>query len=215
MPLKGIHINDPTIGGTLMSMAITVQPFFEYWSNLFSLNDTTMSILQDTHEECGYADFLAKYFTFPPPQQIFQPLATRGPLNSNENYTDPCDTLSIAFQAAAELNPCVSVYRITDRCPLLQSYLDPYDEEESKRTYFNRTDVKQALHVPVQTSWEYCSTDDVFVVPTNKSEDSDHSVPPGENGVLQRVIEKTGNVIIGSGRCTPAGNCTWLEDDAD
>jgi carboxypeptidase D len=63
--------------------------------------------------------------------------------------------------------------------------------------YFNRTDVKKALHAPLDVNWLQCSDVNVFGNGTSKG--SDTSVGPANNGVLQRVIEYTNNTIIGSG----------------
>jgi carboxypeptidase D len=63
--------------------------------------------------------------------------------------------------------------------------------------YFNRTDVKKALHAPLDSNWLQCSDVNVFGNGTNRG--SDTSVGPANSGALQRVIEYTNNTIIGSG----------------
>lgn len=61
--------------------------------------------------------------------------------------------------------------------------------------YFNRRDVKKAIHAPEDTEWKICSDTSVFV---NEGEDT--SPESGlQGGPLQKVIEKTNNVIVGHG----------------
>ena len=64
-----------------------------------------------------------------------------------------------------------------------------------KEPYFNRTDVKQALHAPEHANWTICTEKDVFV-----GDNGDTSPPSGINGgPLQKVIEHTNNVIVAHG----------------
>jgi carboxypeptidase D len=58
-------------------------------------------------------------------------------------------------------------------------------------TYFNRRDVKEALHAPFEKEWSVC---------TNKvGTDPDKRSPLPIQGVLPRLIEKTNRVLIASG----------------
>lgn len=64
-----------------------------------------------------------------------------------------------------------------------------------KEPYFNRTDVKQALHAPEHVNWTVC-TDKAVIV----GDLGDLSPPSGINGgPLQKVIESTNNVIVAHG----------------
>lgn len=58
--------------------------------------------------------------------------------------------------------------------------------------YFNRTDVKEAIHAPSSIEWEECSNVNVFP-------DGDSSLPSAIT-VLPGVIERTGNVIVSHGK---------------
>lgn len=61
--------------------------------------------------------------------------------------------------------------------------------------YFNRTDVKKAIHAPESTDWMICANQAVFVI-----EEGDTSPVSGiQGGPLQRVIETTNNVIVAHG----------------
>lgn len=55
--------------------------------------------------------------------------------------------------------------------------------------YFNRTDVKKAIHAPLDVNWEECSNVDVFV------HNRDLSLPPALS-VLPSVIEKNQRTVI-------------------
>lgn len=202
MPLTGVHINDPIIGTDEAAQAATVVPYVQYWNNILYLNQTTMDKLALNHKTCGYEDFLATYLTFPPPQHPF-PVIPDPTVNYNENTTeaDPCDPLSQTYDAAVQINPCFNIYRISDMCPIVASALgQQHPDGVDKSIYFNRTDVKQTLHVAESANWGECVSD-VFI-PKNGSDQEygrDQSVPPAVSGVLTKVIEKTGRVIIGSG----------------
>ncbi len=64
------------------------------------------------------------------------------------------------------------------------------------QVYFDREDVKKAIHAPLDVTWNECSEIDVFVrTPGRKL---DPSLPPTMT-VLGGVIDRTQNVIIGHG----------------
>jgi len=69
--------------------------------------------------------------------------------------------------------------------------------------FFNRSDVQAAINAPVGTNWQQCTDVNVFgnqpERSTNYSVGSDQSLGPAQDGVLERVIEYTNNVIVGSG----------------
>jgi carboxypeptidase D len=69
------------------------------------------------------------------------------------------------------------------------------------QVYFNRSDVQAAINAPVGTNWMQCTDVDVFADAPNRTDygGSDTSLGPAQNGVLQRVVEHTNNVIVGSG----------------
>ena len=57
--------------------------------------------------------------------------------------------------------------------------------------YFNRTDVKKAIHAPLDVDWVPCSINSVF----NTSDGNDESLPPAFT-VLPSVIEKNLRTVI-------------------
>jgi carboxypeptidase D len=67
--------------------------------------------------------------------------------------------------------------------------------------YFNRTDVKKALHAPLDVSWSECGEHEVFVgkfhhgVGAGPEGENDRSADPIQH-VLPQVIEATNRVIV-------------------
>jgi hypothetical protein len=61
---------------------------------------------------------------------------------------------------------------------------------------------KAAINAPLESDWQACTTVNVFAnAPTRTADltNADSSLGPAQNGILSRLIEKTGNVIIGNG----------------
>ncbi|KAF1943884.1 alpha/beta-hydrolase [Clathrospora elynae] len=194
--LAGISINDPVIGDETIQQQVVLLPYVEFWQNLLFLNQSFMEEITQHHKDCGYTDYYDTYFKFPPPPGPFpvlpDPYAT-------ENYT--CDQFDNFYDAILEVNPCFNIYHITETCPHPYSQLGIVNTGDysppGAEIYFNRTDVKLALHADVNSNWLQCTNTNVF---GNGTEDgSDQSPPPANNGVLQRVIEYTNNTMIGSG----------------
>ena len=94
------------------------------------------------------------------------------------------------------INPCFDVYQVATTCPLLWDVLGfPGSMNylpEGTKTYFDRQEVKRAIHASEETKWEECASKDVFV---NGEDNSD----PSTWRVLPHVIDATRNVIIGHG----------------
>ena len=55
--------------------------------------------------------------------------------------------------------------------------------------YFDREDVKRAIHAPVNVTWTECSNVNVFP-------NGDASLPPAVSGVLPNVIEKSKRAVV-------------------
>jgi carboxypeptidase D len=64
--LDSIMIYDPSVSYDAVTNEIPTVPFVDYWSGLFSFNETFMEHLHTQNEKCGYADFYQKAMTFPP-----------------------------------------------------------------------------------------------------------------------------------------------------
>jgi len=175
-----------------------IEPYVEYWANLFDLNATFMATLRDRADQCGYTAYLEKYLTFPPPPGPFPVPAD--PFASS-NYT--CDIFDDVYGAALEVNPCFNIYHITDTCPHLWNVLGIVNTGDYSppglEVYFNRTDVQKAINAPVGTNWMQCTRTNVFGGAADNQSLSDTSLGPAQNGVLQHVIEHTNNTLIGVG----------------
>ena len=151
-----------------------------YWSNVFSLNETFMTDINQRAESCGYNDFMNNALTFPP----------AGPIPTAPDSNKPgCDVWDDIVSAAYYVNPCFNFYHLTDFCPYLWDVLGFPSLGTGPNDYFNRSDVQAAIHAP-PTNYLICGEYN-FLRP-------DGSVPSGL-GPIPRVIEATNNTIIGHG----------------
>ncbi|KAK4148130.1 Alpha/Beta hydrolase protein [Dichotomopilus funicola] len=190
--LAGMTIYNPSLTFDEVQEPIPAVAFTEYWAGLFPFNDTFRADLKRREQECGYADFLAEYLVYPPKG----PMPNRLPGTDKTGTTrDECWNIYWdIFDAISLLNPCFDIYQVATTCPLLWDVLGfpgsmPYLPEGTD-VYFDRADVKKAIHAPEGVTWEECSSDDVFVG------GSDGSLP-STLSVLPRVIDATKNVIVG------------------
>ena len=130
------------------------------------------------------------YLQYPPP-------GNQPPANSS-SPSSRCYISGPFYEAVYKLNGCFNPYHITDVCPFLEDRL-LYSPPYVLQPYFNWTDVKKALHAPLDKWWWECSLTNVFI---GKYEDSEG--PEGVNdrspdpiqGVLPQVIEGTNRVLI-------------------
>ncbi|KAF3011009.1 hypothetical protein E8E13_010830 [Curvularia kusanoi] len=196
--LAGISINDPIIGDGTIQQQVVILPYAEFWQNLLYLNETFMEAVRERQDSCNYSSYLDTYFKFPPPQEKFPALT-----DPYSTETGACDMFDTFYNAILEVNPCFNIYHISETCPHPYSQLGIVNQGDysppGAEIYFNRTDVKKALHAPLDSNWLQCSDINVFGNGNASSQAQDASAPPATNGVLQRVIEYTNNTIIGSG----------------
>ncbi|KAM6489316.1 Alpha/Beta hydrolase fold [Amanita muscaria] len=161
LDLQGIWMADPVIG---------CQTFMKY--------------LDDTALKCGYTGYQQKYATYPPKGPL--------PLPGKDTFADPgCDVWGDIFNASLIVNPAFNIYRIFDVYPVLWDVLGfpgSFFALQTTPAYFDRPDVKQAIHAPLNTIWKICT--DVNVFPHG-----DASLPPTFT-VLPNVIEKSKKAII-------------------
>jgi carboxypeptidase D len=190
--LSGMTIYNPSLARDEIQEPIPAVQFTEYWAGLFPFNDTFRADIKRREQACGYADFLAEYLVYPPKG----PMPSRLP-GTHDNGTTRAECWNIywdIFDAILLLNPCFDIYQVATTCPLLWDVLGfpgsmPYLPEGAE-IYFDRADVKRAIHAPLNTTWEECSSDDVFLNGTDTS-------PPSTVSALPRVIDATKNVIVG------------------
>ena len=163
-----------------------------------------MAQLEKLDESCGYAALREKYLTFPPPGN--QP-------SKYFNFTSEanCDVFDLLDNALLEINPCFDIYEINQQCPLLWDVLGfptqlVYAPAGDGGNYFNRTDVKTALHAPQYIDWMECTNNDVFIGGAKSGAyytggpegEGDLSADPIQK-VLPQVIEATNRVLVSNG----------------
>jgi carboxypeptidase D len=107
----------------------------------------------------------------------------------------------MVYEAAYAPNPCFNVYEIGLQCPLLGDVLGfPTDLIYSYAgvpVYFNRTDVKKAMHAPMDIPWSECKGP-VFIGEGGPEDEGDSSANPIQK-VLPQVIEATNRVLVANG----------------
>ncbi|MCJ1280044.1 hypothetical protein MMC21_007869 [Puttea exsequens] len=203
--LSGALVYDPVIGQFVYTEEeVVAVPYVQAYNNILNLNDTFLETLASLDESCGYAALREKYLTFPPPGN--QPAAYF-------NYTSDakCDVFDMIDTALLGINPCFDIYEINQQCPLLWDILSfptqlVYHPAGAPATYFNRSDVKTAIHAPQSVSWAECATDPVFIG-GEKQGDYHTGGPEGEGdlsadpiqAVLPQVIDATQRVLVANG----------------
>ncbi|KAG0141378.1 hypothetical protein CROQUDRAFT_663956 [Cronartium quercuum f. sp. fusiforme G11] len=197
LPLQGIYIIDPVLSYNVVQNEIPAWPMVQRYEYVFGINKTFKAELETLHHECGYADYISKYHTFPPPPGPF-PIPAVGTYDDPSSVNETCALWEKIYNASVIVNPAFDVYHIFDTEPILWDVLSGTTEgsqlwpnQKGDPTYFNRTEVKQMLHVPISSNWSECSYKDVFI-------DHDSSVPVSMS-VLPGVIEKSKRTIIAHG----------------
>ncbi|KAG8785239.1 hypothetical protein FRC15_001736 [Serendipita sp. 397] len=184
LKLKGIWIADPVLGWDVVQNQIPAVNFVHKYENVFAFNQTFMKELDKINKKCGYSNYMEKYLKYPPHGKL--------PLPGRSTQFDPgCDVWSLIFEAALIINPAFNVYRIFDVYPILWDVLGfpgSFPNEQTRPLYFDRDDVKTALHASPNKTWEECTSVDVFP-------EGDKSLPPAFT-VLPNVIEKSERSVI-------------------
>ncbi|KAI0655251.1 alpha/beta-hydrolase [Cubamyces menziesii] len=183
LKMTGFWVSDPVLGWDVVQTQIPAVDFVHKYEGVFSLNQTFMAHLDAVAAKCGYTGYVEKHVTFPPKGRL--------PLPGKSTEADPgCDVWSEIFNAALAVNPAFNVYRIFDTWPILWDVLGFPGSFPQVQTpiYFDREDVKRAIHAPLDVSWEECS--DINVFPNG-----DNSPPPAFS-VLPSVIEKSERAVI-------------------
>ncbi|KAK5048565.1 hypothetical protein LTR84_005656 [Exophiala bonariae] len=178
--VKGIQINDPSIAEDSVLIQAPAVTHLNNYANIFALNESFMSDINERAQKCGYLDFMEKALTFPPAGKFIAP-----------NDSAPgCDVWDDIITAELLINPCFNFYHLTDFCPFLWDELGFPSLATGPNNYFNRSDVQKAINAP-PTNYAICGDDTLFP-------DGDLSEPSSYTA-LPSVIERTNNVIVGSG----------------
>ncbi|KAI5858250.1 alpha/beta-hydrolase [Durotheca rogersii] len=188
--VSGLLIYDPVLSDDVVQTSTTTVPFVDYHRNLMPFNDSFSAYIHGLHDTCGFAEFNERYLTYPPPGPQ--------PPNYAEGVSEECSSLwEVVLTEALSINPCFDVYQVATTCPLLWDVLGfpgtlGYLPEGAGTVYFDRDDVKRAIHADPATEWAECAELDVFV-------DGRDTSDPSSWRVLPHVIDATQKVIIGHG----------------
>jgi carboxypeptidase D len=181
--LSGAMVYDPSIGSGYAQELATAVPLVNANANLFNFNQSFMAELNSLQKSCGYEAYLDEWLVFP----------AKGVQPTPKEDFGKCNTFEKILDVVSRNNPCFDIYDINAQCPLLWDVLSfPTTlvyTPEGATTYFNRTDVKKALHAPLDVDWEIC---------TGGVLDIDNS-PPSIAHAIPQVIEATNRMLIASG----------------
>ncbi|TPX11381.1 uncharacterized protein E0L32_001199 [Thyridium curvatum] len=196
LDVRGNLIYDPCIGSFVYTQEQAVAvPWVQQNNNILGLNQTFLAELEQRDKSCGYAAYREQYLTFPSS-------GLQEPKYFNHSADTGCDLWSLAHDACFRTNPCFNVYEPNLQCPLLSDPLGyPTDLQYAYPglpVYFNRTDVKEAMHAPADVDWVECAPKPVFVGDGGPEDEGDLSPDPIQHA-LPRVIEATGRVLIANG----------------
>ncbi|POW00850.1 hypothetical protein PSTT_12852, partial [Puccinia striiformis] len=176
LKLKGVLFIDAVLSNSVLQEDVPAFPFVKLHQDILKFNATFMKELETSHKTCGYADYIDKYYKFPPP----------GPLPNISSITDgekgkKCQQW---YKMADALPDDFDVYNIRHK----SGGLDPL---HSKHNYLNRPDVRKALNVVGNVPWLRCSNaKNIFPNPDTS--------PIPMNKVLPDIIAK-GRTIIAHG----------------
>jgi carboxypeptidase D len=181
--ISGALIYDGTIGQyAVVQTEVPTLPFVEENLDHFSfLNSTQLVELQSAHKSCGYEDYISEYLVFPPS-------GTQPPQEQIINASCPYGLVSTY---AAQSGKCVNLFNINQTCP------PPTDPLMGATPYFQRSDVKAALHAP-NITWMACAPFGVFGGDSGPANTGDPSPDPIQ-GTLPQVIQATNRVLIANG----------------
>ncbi|KAK7024450.1 hypothetical protein VNI00_016301 [Paramarasmius palmivorus] len=187
--LKGIWIGDPLIGdlGRGVQTTVPAVSFVEQYLNVFALNQTFLSYIKTLANDCGFTDYLNTSLAAPP----------AGPIAMPDKVTDDtCGNIwNWIVDAALLTNPAFNVYRVFDTYPILWDVLGfpgTFANIQTSPLYFDREDVKKAIHAPTNVTWNECNGSDA-VFPSGDNSD------PVAWKVLPNVIQKSNRTVIAHG----------------
>lgn len=159
--------------------------FFRHWESVFAIPDKNKKILDNDNEKCGLDKYRETHLTYPPPPAPWKPVQVKG-----------CDITAHFEEVNTVINPCFNVYHVQDTCPVLWDVLgfpSVQYNPPGATLFFNIPGVRKAIHAPAAPKdWESCSGP-VFV------DDNDNYDPAEHEKKFQTLVERTNNVMIGSG----------------
>ncbi|KAG0650120.1 Serine-type carboxypeptidase F [Hyphodiscus hymeniophilus] len=195
--LSGALMYDPCIGSWVYTQTEAVAvPFVVQNNNVIGLNASYIAQLEELDKTCGYSEYREEYMKFPPS-------GVQPPKYFDTDADAACDLADAATNAAFAPNPCFNSYEINTQCPMPSDPLGfPTDVEYEypglTPVYFDRTDVKHAMHAPLNIAWAECSGP-VFAKSSGGPEDEGDFSPDPIQNVLPQVIEATNRVLVANG----------------
>jgi carboxypeptidase D len=184
--LLGALVYDGCIGKyDTVAEDITVVPFMQKNQQYFSGID--LASFASKHQQCGYDSYINTYLQFPP----------SGPQPPIDRSSNGCDLFNQAYSAAQGANSCFNIYEVNQTCPTPNDSLQPtYGQGQA---YFDRSDVKAAMHAPSVT-WSECSNQNVFTGGYNNGPEGEGDLSPDPiQGVLPQVIDGTNRMLVANG----------------
>ncbi|KAG6838888.1 hypothetical protein C0991_007669, partial [Blastosporella zonata] len=202
LKLQGTFTSDPSLSYDVVHEQIPAVDFVHRYENVFAFKYVCLSHLTSLsggsplysltflaqldvlNKKCNYADYTKKYLKYPP----------KGPLPLPAKSTEAdkgCNLWDLIFEEALRLNPAFHIYRIFDTYPILWDVLGfpgSFPPVQLLPLYFDRKDVKKAIHAPVNVTWEECSSRNVIP-------HGDASLPSALS-VLPNVIENNKRTAI-------------------
>ncbi|KAK3995053.1 hypothetical protein QBC44DRAFT_284776 [Cladorrhinum sp. PSN332] len=215
--ISGMFIIDPWIAPLELHTLPDIQ-FTEYWPGLFPFNESFRAHLQSVDEYCGKSKLISKYLAYPPSGHI--PFSIYPGKDTSFDVETCYSTVMEIFEAAIAINPCFDIYHASQTCPFVY---DPYGgpsvdddnpPDQDELIYFDRPDVKRALHVPEAIEFVPCSPGVHFANPTNtdESESSSYKAVPRVIDHTKRVIIAHGaldSILFANGTLMAIQNMTW------
>jgi carboxypeptidase D len=184
---------DPCIGQfDYVQEQVPAVPFIVENANLFNLDESFMAEMQNLHTSCGYKGYIDKYLVFP-----------ASGIQPQKQFNDAsCDVFGMITTTVVNPNPCFNIYEVNSMCPILWDVLgfptSLVDTPPGASVYFDRADVKAALHAPQNIVWAECSLHPVFIGAGGPEGEGDLSANPIEH-VLPQVIEAANRVLVANG----------------
>lgn len=186
--MKGLIIYNGLIHDStqIVQKNVAVADYVQQRREFFPLTQQQFDTLQSKSKELGFTSWLCQNLKFPP-----KGLAPQLPpgVTSADNGSLAIDPDHAGFyfeylwEPMAQLNPCYNLHQVGELCPNGYNPL-------GANPYFNRTDVKAALHAPADRSWTQCAA------PYGVDIDPNTVKPAPDQYHLPNVIEHTKNTII-------------------
>lgn len=166
---------------------VPIADYVERRQQYFPMRQQEIGALRKMSKDLGFTDWMCKYLQFPP--KAFAPPHPPG-VTRADNGSLVINDAHINFfsdylaDPMTQLNPCYNLHEVGELCPFSSDVIAGYPP------YFNRTDVKRAFNVPVDTRWGICASPYFVDIDPNTVK------PAPDLYHLPNVIDHTGNAII-------------------